>query len=585
MLDLSETEVCDLYYSMLRASWFVIVLTFSRKKCDESFPVCLKCKQRNKECTWPTRKRHKSESDAILMLTKPDHMRVVSVKMENVLTTVSPNSGSDHITSSTPMSSLLSASIAVMEGAEVLDCPTSDLGDVERDLMDFKEDLKTFQMELEEQKNLELLDEQLAELQKEFLIALATDNPFRSAYLSKLDADGLRYLEVFDEYCTFISLSTRSLNYLRITYGNLATKHEPILYAISAMGGFFQDLFKPKGNFSIPWLYMQRSAKLMCNLIGNNLKLNNKEDFIVLFAFYLIFISIEVCTGDVRNWGGLLHQCWQLIKTFGGLAKVAETFNNSNDIKWLMYNFQYHDILSSRAFTQGTMYSIDEYRAVLPEDPNYGIDPLHGIATPVYYIFGEIGNAQVKMRKKWATIEEQLRIGGEGVHELRIEYYEELEQLADSFTEKIEAVSPWNCHLHSMKLDQEEYEMQMGLFDLYVYICQMQLNQGIRRLPASSPCQQLLLRKAVKLIDILILTRAKVALSLLILLCGMTCVTQLDRDEMIQRFRKHLNQYQIGNFLRVEELVEHVWKVDPHGRRCLDWAQLADQKGWYFYVG
>lgn len=568
-----------------------------RKRCDETFPVCLRCTERDKSCTWPARKKPESGSDKILMLTNPEHKQTVSkerapsrypehkqlVSKEKAPSRLSVSTTPNEVVPATMAHGLLPASFAVLESVNVMDLASVDFEAVENDIWGFKEDLTAFQIELEEQKNTELLDEQLVELQKEFHITPVVKTTFLSAFSSKLDSQGLSYLDSFKEYWSFVSIAQESQ--LRKTYENLARESEPILYSITAMGGFYQELRKEKGDFSQPWLYMQKAAKLMCNLIGDTLKLTNKDDLYVLFAFYMIFICIEVCTGDVRNWGGLLNQCSQLIKSFGGMGRVSEMFNHSTDIKLLISNFQFHDILSSRALIHGTLYSIEEHLAALPEDPTYGIDPLQGIAAPVYYLLGEIGNAKVQLRKKWAVIEDLIAANGEGVHEMRIEYYEELELLAGKFTEKIDAVSPSKSQLDLIKLDQEECEIQIGVFDLYVYICQMQLGLNIKQLPPSSPHQQLLLMKALKLVDFLIPTKAKVALSLLLLVCGMTCVTQLEREQMIQRFRKHLKRYVIGNFQRVEELVEETWARDPDGHQCTDWADLADEKGWNLFVG
>lgn len=521
------------------------------------------------------------------MLTNPARIRRTLSELGKIPSKMAATPMSDQSSSmaiSVTRSSLLPTSLEFLESLEMIDFAAVDLEAVESDLMGFKQDLTTFQMELQEQKQTELLDEQLAELQKEFEISPTIDSTFYSVYMSNLGDEGLRYLEMYKEYCTFITISEDSLNYFRKTFMGLATRSEPILYAVTAWGGFYHELGKNKGDFSKPWLYMQKAAKLMCDLIGDNLKPNNKEDFFVLFAFYLIFIGIEVCTGDVRNWGGFLGLCSQLIKSFGGLARVSEIFNHSNDIQWLLSDFQFHDILSSHALLKGTLFPVEEYRAVLRMDTNYGIDPLQGINAPIFYLIAEIGNKKVELRKKWALIEEHIRNGDENAHRMRLQYYEEMEQSADYFTKQIDAVTPRSSMIELIEQDKREYEIHKSLFDLYVIIARMQLGTSIKQLPPSSAHQQLLLMKAIQLVDFLIPSKAKVALSLLLLICGMTCVVQHDRDEMIQRFRKHLKQYEIGNFQRVEELVEYAWTRNPYGHECIDWAELGNEKGWNLNV-
>lgn len=459
-----------------------------------------------------------------------------------------------------------------------------DLVAVEDGLNVFKDDLYNFQLELEEQKNSELLEEQINQLNHELQISSSPN--YYSIFSSSLDADGLRYLDIYRErYCVFISVGLESLNYFLKTFMALATTHEPILYAVTAWGGFFHELGSPKSDFTRAWHYMQKAAKLMYNQIGERMKPSNKEDFFVLFAFYLIFIGIEVCTGDVRNWGGFLHQCSLLIRSYGGLAKVSEIFGHSNDIKWLISDFQFHDVLSSDALLKGTMYLIEDYKSVLPEDANYGIDPLQGIVGPIYLLLGEIGNSKVALQKKWAEIERSLETDEQESRTLRRKYYKEVKRISQDFSDKIRDTSPWKAHIGILEADSNEFDIQMKLFDLYAYVCKMQLATSIDHIPPVSAHQQELLMEALDLVDFLLPTKMKVALSLLLLVCGITCVTQHDRQRMIQRFRKHLNQYEIGNFQRIEELVEEAWSRNPEGHLCLDWAALGEERGWNLYVG
>lgn len=509
--------------------------------------------------------------------TSNDSLKLL-VSLLSELLELQTSSNSDNLS---PMS------LSFLEGVDMPgDSNATDLVAVSEEINGFKDDLTTFQLELEEQRGTELLEEQIAQLKEEFQISSDLCTNYYSIYSSNLDPEGLRYLDIYKErYCIFISIGLDSLNYFLKTFMALATTNESILYAVTAWGGFYHELGKPKGDFYRPLMYMQKAAKLMCNQIGENLRPKNKEDFFVLFAFYLIFIGIEVCTGDVRNWGGFLRQCLQLIRSWGGLAKVSEMFEHSNDIKWLISDFQFHDLLSSNALVKGTMYLIDEYRAVLPEDEKYGIDPLQGTVGPIYHLIGEIGNAKVELRRKWAEIEHYMATDGQMANQMRNDHYEEVERISQEFNTKINNISPLKSHLDLLELNPREFDIQMGLFELYVCVCRMQLATTINQIPPSSVHQQHLFMKALKLVDFLLPTKVKVSLSLLLLMCGITCVTQHDREEMIQRFRKHLNQYEIGNFQRIEELVEEAWARNPHGHQCIDWAELGQEKGWNLYVG
>lgn len=248
----------------------------------------------------------RTESAKVLMLTNPERMRNVSTKLKKSLSKLPvgpstvPHQVHDNALSGTPTPGSLPGSFAVLEGVEGMEFAPLDLEAVGSDLIGFKEDLTTFQ--IEELMYTELPDVQLAEPQKEFQVTPVIDNSSYSDFLSRLDPECLRCLDLFQEYCMFVSVASDSLKFYRSKFMSLARKSEPILYAVSAWGGFLHELRKRKGDFSRPWMYMHKAAKLMCNLIGDNLKPNYKEDFIVLCAFYLIFISIKVCTGDVRMW-------------------------------------------------------------------------------------------------------------------------------------------------------------------------------------------------------------------------------------------------------------------------------------------
>lgn len=422
------------------------------------------------------------------------------------------------------------------------------------------------------------------------LFNMPFDNILFGRVVPQLDDTGVQFLLHYSEaFCSFIHIGTDSLNYFLKTFMQLAQSRDSILYALCAWGGFWLQLRdKSSIDYSQPWNYMQKSAKLICKEIGDSLVPLNNEDFFVLLAFYLIFIGIEVTTGDVCHWGGFLTQCSNLIKSFGGLEAVAQMFLNNNDIKWLLHNFQFHDLLSLNAVRQGTLMPIEEYEAVLQDDVNYGIDPLQGTLGGVYNLFGDIGNSQVMLRRQWAEIEDMIEALVERSPELeeaRRAYFATVRTTYKSLMEKISGCVQSLLHLQILELDPKELTLQRKLFELYVLICKIHLNTVVMRLPPSLVQQQDLLLQALELIDELLDTRMIVLLSLLILVCGMACCTSYDRDRMRERFRKAQLRYHVQNLTRIEETVEESWVRNPDGNVVIEWAALVEEKGWNLYVG
>lgn len=405
-------------------------------------------------------------------------------------------------------------------------------------------------------------------------------------FTSNLDSEGTLFLEYYREkYCSFVSIAPMTLNYFLKTFFSLATRKKSILYALTAWGGFYLELKKPEPDYSKPWLYMQKAAKLMCDEIGSVLKPTNDDDFFTLFALYLIFIGIEVCTGDVDNWFQFHQRCFQLLRSAGGPAQVAQRFGYCNDIKFLLSDFHYHDLLLSDALTGGTHFSLSEYDAVLCDgDKDYGIDPLQGTIAPIYNIMGQIANAKVEVQRLMEAMK-RLETQGQEAYEERTKFYDELERVWSELNDKIDRCSPWQSHMRMLARDQNQLSLHMALFELYTYICRIQLNASILCMAPSSTTQQRWLLKALVLVDLLIETPLNVSLLLLLVVCGVTCWRAYDRDRMRERFQIHQHLYLLGNLKRVLEIVEKIWLANPTGDVCIDWPEFSKQHGWSLWVG
>lgn len=414
--------------------------------------------------------------------------------------------------------------------------------------------------------------------------------PFRLSpgflFTSNLDSEGTLYLEYYrEQYCSFVSIAPMTLNYFLKTFFSLATRKRSILYALTAWGGFYLELKKPEPDYSKPWLYMQKAAKLMCDEIGSVLEPSTDDEFFTLLALYLIFVGIEVCTGDVENWFQFHQRCSQLLLSGGGPARVAQRFDYSNDIKFLLSDFQYHDLLLSNALTGGTHFSLSEYDRVLCDgDKNYGIDPLQGTIAPIYSIICEIANAKVEVQKLVEAMD-RLEAQGEEAYEERTKYYDQLVQLWSELDRKIDNCRPWKSHMRMLARDQNQLSLHMALFELYTYICRIQLNASILSLAPSATTQQRWLLKALVLVDLLIDSPLNVSLLLSLVVCGVTCWRAYDRERMRERFQIHQHLYLLGNLKRVQEIVEEIWLANPTGDVCIDWPDFAKDHGWSLWVG
>ena len=564
-----------------------------RKKCDEKHPKCGNCVRRGEECTWPT--NSKSDTEIVRNEIK-EHIRVArSLRVR----AIDQESGLKN--------ALVAAEIAVdrphlpggdlqfrslkLESDFKLDSQMSDFlfefdSVVIEELQGFKDDLTLFQMELDEQRSEAPSTQAVCYSQKEPEILYKPSVASELANLSDLDAEAILFYETYkSQYCNLISVGLPWLNYFIKTFVGQAQQCTGVAYAIVAWGGFFLELQKPKCDFIRPWVYMQKAAKAMCEQLGPELKLTKKESLISLFSFYLVFVGIEVCTGDVHNWRGFMNQCFDLIQLYHGPVSLSKAFDNCNDIKFLLSNFCLHDILSSRALTERTFFPMSQYEAIVSASATYGLDPLHGIVGPVYLIFGHIGNHKAALDRQWEDVHQKLVKNHPEAETAREKYYDEVDRVTNAINVKMKACKPSPVHLELLKEHPKTRDVQLGLFELYMYTCQMQLGMSIQKLPLNAVSQQRLLLKAQKLLDVLLEAPVKVSLSLLILVCGILCCTERDRTRMTSVFRRLLNQYKIGNLQRIEETVIEAWELSPEGTMCLDWAELVSAKNWQLFVG
>lgn len=407
-----------------------------------------------------------------------------------------------------------------------------------------------------------------------------------SYYSMYLDEEGMQYIQYYQEtYSKYISIGVESSNYFLHTFLKLANLNEAILYSLTSWGGLFLEgtsnsCYKHKSIF-----YMQRSIKLI-RAQYEDMKPKNKNDFFVLFCFYLIIIGWKVCSGDVEHWYTSFYQCYRMIVEFGGLRKICQEFNHTNDIKWLVSDFQFHDLMSSTSFMGGTVFPIEEYKNVLREDSSYGLDPLQGSLQPIYMILGEITNYSVIIRNKLDCLKKnEYSYDSLQLNDLRTELYQEIEIRHNQFNILIDTCCPYNSNVNLLINNPQELELQMTLFELYSYVCKIHLNMYLKMLPPSSIEQQLLLMKCLRCIDCLIDSRLVVALSMLLLICGTLCCTERDRIDMGKRFKHILKSYEVGNFPKVIETVEDFWIKNPRGIECIDWAEIVQEKEWVLYVG
>ncbi|KAK6456127.1 putative transcriptional regulator [Scheffersomyces xylosifermentans] len=522
-----------------------------KKKCDESYPVCGACKYRKVECDWREGSKFKIQKTP-------------------------STDGRDTI------KQMLGLEIAPIFEEGNFEETQDPLLEVEESAVDFEgvndelfsnnvamvpdNDFSSLPSEFAD-KNIDLL---LNNNSYDLIFPSPTNsiifNPFRH-----LDETGNYFLDGFiNKVARKLCIGPDTSNYFLKTFYQLAEEDKSISYALAAWGGLFVE------NYSTSSKEFMRKA---CVSIAERFRdFNNltKKDIYLLLNFFLIGVGIQVCAGDVSKWNILFKKCIEVIQKNGGLNAICQMFDYSNDIKWLISDVQFHDIMSSRAFTRGTILPMEEYNNIFKTNKilelgNYGLDPLQGCIQPIYLLLGEILSKASQLKERKAYI---------NLREYRLEYYAEVEQEYQSLKEKIRTCQPNINQMSVIIHDRNEVELHLTLFEVISYTCQLCMNYQIKHLPASSYEMQTILVNALNCVDILVGTKMTSALSLSMLLCGITCCTPNDRAEMDQRLATVVRTYKVANLRRIVDIIHEVWTRNQDGNICVDWIDVCEEKNW-----
>lgn len=376
-------------------------------------------------------------------------------------------------------------------------------------------------------------------------------------------------------YCQVVAISDTRHNYYKETFLSLARTSEAILFAITAVGCLILDKDCNR----------KKSVEFLRKAFGcvktSMAKHPNVHSLYELLCFYTICMMWLIFAGDTEVWYKFFLQEKGIIDILGGPRMVTKLFENSNDIKWIISYFQFHDLFASTSILRGTNYTIEDCGVLGHEHLSYGIDPLQGCLRPIHLLFGKINNACVGLRK----MELKIRRDTGDVTSLRIEYYAKYREHCRALQQEIEASRPSAAHHAIKESSPEEWSYHMILFELYRRICTMYMFTHLKKMPPVSVEQQELLLECLRMIDDLIQTRLMVSLCMLLLICGINCYVESDRNDMRGRFEQIQENYKFGNFTKMVQIVEESWRRNPEGKNVVDWAGLANEYGWCLYLG
>lgn len=515
-----------------------------KKKCDEQHPVCGLCKIKGQDCIWEIQ-QYLPKNVSLCNDSKNDGTLKSLVKTR---------SGVRETTKRKELSI----------NAEV--CKTID---------ELNEYLHLYSM----------IEPQLWPVEKH-LSELPLVNVPSSPFNLYLDDYGVLLLLFFVERVSkLLSVSPDSSNYFLKTFYTLGISEEAILNALAAWGAVFLEGAE---GCSLQ-IYLEKASTLMHERYFEKKELSKYDNYVCL-CYYLIIIGVYVCSGDIKQWYKHFHSCIELFERNGGIIRFYKNLDSSNDVKWLLSNFQYHDILSSTSLAKGTMCTMNNYNDLfkfskLLDSGDYGVDPYQGCIQPLYLLMGEIINTKVQLQNERKNLEKFLAdfdgdINSSSIN--RLQFYKKSEEKYFDLISKIEFCNPNSKQIAS--LEATEHQQHHDLFELYRSICKIYVMLYIKQTQPKSYDVQNLLVNSLMLVNILINSKLMGALNMAMLVCGVSCCTEFDRETMRLYFTKLYSAYRVGNLKKIWEIVEEAWRRNPTGNLCIDWLDICDDFGWVLSV-
>lgn len=531
----------------------------SKKKCDENFPICGLCGKKNIACNYENFRTTKVESKG--KVHKPTKAKPESNVKSSQQSVSSSSRAVDNQLS--PITAEMFQGLSPMinhfyhyENSMYNSPKIEEIDEIGDGESKKPEDIDKLNDEIEDLKM--AIDNSLSPLSLFPYHKALTPNQIieysdltsltvTSSFNLYLDDIGMQFLQYFEEKVSYLlCIDKNSSNYFLKTFLQISLTEESISNALACWGGVFKS--KDGLNNKFVKRHLDKSITLF-----KNYSVNDDFQCYIVLCYYQIMLGIQICNGDVKNWWNIYMDCYELINGIGGIKKLLQKYQYSNDIKWLVSNFQYHDILCSDAFVEGTKFDMEEYDLNFI---NYGVDPYQGCNNEIIALIGDILNAKAKLDYK--------------------DVYQ-LNELYEFFTKKIEDCGPIDSQINL--LHDRAKENYLLLFRLYKVCAKLILLMYFKRIPLCATDIQLLVIEGIDYIEQLINSNLVSCLTFAFLMVGIN-ILRATKLKFLTLIQKIMPIYTVGNLTRVKHIVMTYWERNNNGDMILDWTDITKELNW-----
>lgn len=547
-----------------------------RRKCDESEPSCLYCHARNIECVYKNKQVKALEASPDFKNVEEDP-KIAEYSDENLILLNIENLDIQQTENS-------DYALIPFKGKQTDSFMTNDYDKVTQNWLEMlnlrsKSPSVEFYLPLDPKERYDFGD-----LHIDMSPLRTTPSSLPSLYL---DNKGIHYLEYFQNRVSNVLAicNDNNKNYFRKLFFLLASNEETFTYIVTAWGGLYLKNREVDDEIKF---YLDKGLSKFNQLFSGR---TNEFDYYFQLCFFLIMSEMNICIGETKVWRNYFEETHLLIEEYGGLEKLCEDFGYSHEIRFIISNLQYNDIMSSKSLRCGTRLSTELYERVFSHpsfvkyELNYGIDTLQGCHQSVLLLLGDIMNHKAKIEQNLQNVRDYNESSPSSFNsveysELKKMHFKMVHEIGNELNTKIEQVTPNMNLLNSIQDNPREQEIYYKTYLLYKLICKFYLLLYIKQITPNNYQVQSLLIEAFELIDYLISTKMNVILCLPLLVCAICCYAREDKDFIKSRVEQVKTLSPVKNLDKCWAIIEKVWELNPLGNVIVDWSNICEEFGW-----
>lgn len=389
-----------------------------------------------------------------------------------------------------------------------------------------------------------------------------------------LDEDGIYSLSYYhNKVSDILTFSDNCQNFFTSFYLNLAYHEESFLYVISSWGA----LYSGKDNVC------KHNFTKAITKFEENFNSGSSADIYFKICFNCVLVGFYACIGDTTAGYKIFEQTSDLIRELGGLKKFAELFHFTNEVRFMISNIQYCDLMHTTSHKKGTIFTVDEYREVyncskfIEAELVYGIDNLQGIHLPIYVIYMDLINLKVRINNLLYQL--QLEEDDTLIIGLKSELFDIYSKEVKYLEVELETTQP-----NYLLLDTVEEETSrtnyLNVFYLYKATCELYIKLYIMKTTPTSPIIRELFSKVMSGIDSLTHTKYCCVLCLPLLMCGVCAASDSAKKRVHSKIEQLTKLSPVLNNQKSWKLITKAWDLNPTDEKVIDWADIAEDFGW-----